>query len=1295
MGQIDKGSAVDRSFEPATVTAAANVSAASLLVPYVSRLSLDWLVDAPGVQARTIDGTLAFVDISGFTRLTELLASRGKSGAEELTEHLDATFAALLDVARGHDAELVKWGGDAVLLLFTGDRHADRAVAAAWGMQRLMAKIGHLLTSVGRCTLRMSVGAHSGAFHFVMVGDRHHELMMTGPAATATAVMEAVAEAGEIVVSAATAERLPTGVVGEAKGPGYLIARAPRLRSEASPAGPFSLDPARMAMAGACLTDPLREHLVAGPVQSEHRQVAVGFIEFTGVDGLIERDGPDQAAVALGHLINRVQESCARHAVTFWETDIGQDGGKVMLVAGAPNSSTDDAGRLLVVLRQVIDGGGSLSLRAGANCGRVFAGNFGPDFRRTYSVKGDAVNLSARLMARAGAGEIFASDAVMARARIRFDGEALEPFYVKGKTEPVRAHRLGQATAASQRDSTTAFPLVGREDEMRMLDRRLAAAGTGRGSCIQLTGPPGIGKSRLIEELIAHAAGYRVLRTVCDEYRSAIPYAPLRDLARQCLELDPNADPVASGAVLEEAVLQLALELVPWVPLLASVVEAEVHPTPQTNALDERFRRARLEQAFLDFLRALLPTPTLLVIDDTHRMDDASVDLIRRLVADVGSSPWLVLTGRGLQPGGLDLAGSARVTRLGIAPLPDSAVAQLLRVASEESPLAPHHMSAVASRGGGNPLFLLELLASSRDVGSASDLPDNVEGVLAAQIDRLAPPDRHLLRVASVLGAQVSLPVLSAMLDGAPDENQLTRVADLLTPEGPDVLRFRHNMLRDAAYEGLPFARRRDLHERAGRVLERQAGGRASEIAGLLALHFGHAGDNRAAWRYARTAAERALGVYANVEAATFFEQALAAGRAQLGEVAPEALLNVAETLGDVRTHLGEFARAVTDYGLARNWALEPIDKARMQYKVAVATDREGDYANALRTLASAERYLTKVSAVVGGRLKAEILSLYGMVRFRQSRGKDAVRLLNRAAHAAEEAGAMDVLASALAQLEMVEAANGLSGDGSHARRALDLVQDLGDQPWLEARVLNSLGYRAYFAGRWPEAVMYYSDSLAACEKAGDQWTASLELANLAEVRSDQGHLNEAEPMLQEALRTSRAAGTQGFTGLNSRLLGRVAARLGDCPRAESLFRSARQAYASEGDTLETLYTDAFMAECHYLSGAAADAVALTVGALGEAAKVPGGEMVMPMLHRIRALGLVAGGDRETARDALKDSIDGARKLNLLYELAMSLQVLIDTCPDDVYDDERDECETLFELLGVVEEGRRVQTRVA
>jgi predicted ATPase/class 3 adenylate cyclase len=1272
--------------------APAGVAPASPLIPYVSGLSVDWLAETPEVRARAIEGTLAFVEITGFDRLTELLVSRGSTGAAELTEHLDSTFAALLAVPRRHGAEVVKWSRDAVVLLYTGHRHADRSVAAAWVMQRLMGKIGHLLTSVGRCTLRMSVGVHSGPFDFMMVGDHHHELVLTGPAATVTAVMKAVAEAGEIVVSPATAELLAAGVAGEAKGPGYLIAKAPRVRPGASSPQSPALDPVRSRLAAKCLSTEVRAHLGAGPVQSEERQVAVGFIEFAGVDRLIESDGPDRAAAVVEDLINRIQDSCARRAVTFWDTDLGQDGGNLMLVAGVPDSSTDDAGRLLAVLRHVIDGDGALSLRAGVDCGRVFSGAFGPDFRRTYEVMGEAVTLASRLAARAEPGHLFASEAVMSRAGIPATGEPVEPFYVRGKTEPVQAYRLGPATSAPQPDASTTFPLIGREDEMLVLDRSLDAAGTGQGSCVELSGPAGIGKSRLIAEVIGHASGFRVLRIVCDPYRATIPYAPVRDLARQALGLDAGADPAKVGTVLKDTALRVAPALAPWLPLLAGVVDAKVEATPQVDALDERFRRVRLEQAFLDFLRALLPTPTVLVIDEAHWMDDASAGLLRRLITTVAPSPWLVLTSRGSQPGGLEVAGSGQVTRLAVAPLSEVASARLSRLASEEITFAPQQMSAVAGRSGGNPLILLNLVSRSSDAPSTADLPDSVESVVASQFDRLGPSDRDFLGAASVLGVHVDVQVLTAMLDGGPDEEQLGRVLELLTPDGPGVLRFRHSMIRDAAYEAVPFFRRRELHARAAWALERQAGRRVDEIAGLLAVHFGQAGDNEATWRYARAAAERASAVYADVEAAWFYEQALAVGADQTGISAAE-LVAVAESLADVRVRLGQFARAEAEYELAQGSASAAVDKARIQFKAAQAAEHAGDFPEALRILASAERSLKKVPAGLGGRLKAEIACLQGMVRFRQGRAKEAVRLLTKGVNAAELSGAMDVMATALSELDTVEAAAGAGGDGGHARRALEILRDLGDQPWLEARVLNNLGYRAYFAGRWPEAATYYSECIVACEKAGDQWTASLESANLAEVRSDQGHLSEAEPMLEEALRTSRDHGTLGFTGLNARLLGRVAARLGDYPRAESLFTTSRVACSSKGDALEALYTDAFTAECRYLSGAAPDATELTERALAGANRVPGGEMVIPLLQRIRALALCDMGEKDSGREALRASIEAARRLGLRYELAMSLQALMDASPGDVSVGERDECESLFDRLGVVEEGRRVQSR--
>jgi class 3 adenylate cyclase len=136
------------------------------LAPYVPQLALRWGADGSDSPVRLLDGTLAFVDVSGFARLSEILADRGKAGAEELTGYLDAIFAELLTIAYPGGGELIKLGGDALLVWFMGEGHHARAVDSAWRMQRTMVRGGRLKTTAGPAVLRMSAGIHSGAFHF-------------------------------------------------------------------------------------------------------------------------------------------------------------------------------------------------------------------------------------------------------------------------------------------------------------------------------------------------------------------------------------------------------------------------------------------------------------------------------------------------------------------------------------------------------------------------------------------------------------------------------------------------------------------------------------------------------------------------------------------------------------------------------------------------------------------------------------------------------------------------------------------------------------------------------------------------------------------------------------------------------------------------------------------------------------------------------------------------------------------------------------------------------------------------
>ena len=197
------------------------------LSSYFPRLLTEWQRETPDARWRAIEGTLVFVDISGFTAMSERLARKGKVGAEEVTEVLNESFTKLLAAAYDEAGYLLKFGGDALLLFFAGAEHAERGVRAAFNMRRALREVGRIRTSAGLVRLRMSVGVHSGDVHFFLAGESHLELIVAGPAVTRVVEMESAAAAGEVLVSEAAAARLPDALFGDARDGGRLLRRAP------------------------------------------------------------------------------------------------------------------------------------------------------------------------------------------------------------------------------------------------------------------------------------------------------------------------------------------------------------------------------------------------------------------------------------------------------------------------------------------------------------------------------------------------------------------------------------------------------------------------------------------------------------------------------------------------------------------------------------------------------------------------------------------------------------------------------------------------------------------------------------------------------------------------------------------------------------------------------------------------------------------------------------------------------------------------------------------------------------
>ena len=851
--------------------AAVRHPASTVLAPYFPRLVLEWPDGDVGWQA--VDGSVVFVDISGFTALSERLARRGRLGAEELTDTLSRCFAELLSVAYGAGGSLLKFGGDALLLLFDGDDHAQRACTSALRMRTMLSAVGKVTTSVGALRLRMSVGVHSGMLHSSRWARSHRELIITGPSATTTVAMEATADAGEIVVSPTTAARLPARLVGAAKGPGLLLRR--RLVEPVDTAAFPEVAPLDLDLLDAIPVS-LRDELLTGAVESEHRNATVAFIHFDDVDRLLEEKGADVVHAALDELVTSVQEAADKQRVTFLGTDIDRDGGKIILVAGAPRAFGDDESRMLRALRAVADVPRVLPIRIGVNHGHVFVGEVGPSYRRTYTVMGDAVNLAARVMARAEPGHVLATSTVLERSRSEFETTALPPFTVKGKSRPVQAFSVG-ALERRAGLSPSLGPFIGRDAELTALLGALELARTGRGGLVGITGAAGIGKSRLIDAVCERAPDLRIVRSFCEPFEVRTPYFALRHIVRGVLGISSSG--AAGGKALRARVKAVAPSLLPWLPLLAAVTDLPARPTPETRDLAPRFRQERTRSIVVELLRALASTPTMIVIDDAQWLDAQSADLLREVAVAVRGLPVLIVVAKQDVSGDFDFDDTVVAHSITLGPLSDDASAAIVADATTEAPLRPHERDALIDRAGGNPLFLRELVAARAASGSIAELPESLEVVVATEIDRLAPEDRRLLRYAAVLGATFEAKLLADVVEQGPSSTTavVRRLGKFIESPGRGLFRFRNQCYRHVAYETLPFGRRR-APRRAGEAIERSSANIA-EHAGILSLHYLHAQRYERCWTFARMAAADAEAKYANAEAAELYERALFASR--------------------------------------------------------------------------------------------------------------------------------------------------------------------------------------------------------------------------------------------------------------------------------------------------------------------------------------------------------------------------------------------------------------------------------
>ncbi len=644
----------------------------------------------------------------------------------------------------------------------------------------------------------------------------------------------------------------------------------------------------------------------------EGRKVVTAlFADIVGSTALSERMDPEDFDLVIGEAIARMTAVAADYGGEVHE--LRGDG--LLALYGAAVTHEDDPERaVLSALRMLTSMSAyadelerdhlleGFAVRIGVDTGLVVVGQLRTGQKADFGAMGDALNTAARLQNEARPGAALVSAATQRLIASQFTWGERREFTLKGKGAPVAAYEatgIVRDAPPTRRSGHAEAPLVGRERELAAAHTALDAALRGRGGMLMISGEPGIGKTRLIAELRAAAAAsdssplWLEGRSV--SYGHATPYLPFQSLFRDWFaRVRPDQAPeVALRDTLGQLMPARAAELNTVLGSMLDLTTAPAATVPESIAGLRQERGFEAVSALIE--RLAQDACVIVVVDDVQWADRSSLALLERLVELSREAALLIVVGvrTGEEPEGPAHLSEVAATELGerfrelpLAALSADDGARILGALAGAGVIREELVRPLLDRAGGNPLYLEELIRSLLDDGIDEqrllEVPETVEQVVVARIDRLPAACHDVLSAASVIGRDFTRPVLQSVLRADDLDESLSelRRIDLIRGDGEVGYSFRHPLVQEATYRRLLKRRRRELHRLTAIGIERcwtgSAGEEPNEQLGLLAEHYALAGDAEPAYRYSVMAARAAVRAHALSEAVAHYDRALA-----------------------------------------------------------------------------------------------------------------------------------------------------------------------------------------------------------------------------------------------------------------------------------------------------------------------------------------------------------------------------------------------------------------------------------
>lgn len=1175
-------------------------------------------VELPGHAS----GAVLFADISGFTPLTAALASElgAHYGAEELARHLNVVYTAVIGLIHQHGGSVISFSGDAVTCWFdTPASHPDaasqRAVACAWALHQALTALPPCRTPGGQFfTLSLKVAITSGAVCRFLVGDPAYQQLdvLAGATVARLAIAEQHTHRGEIIVDEATIALL-RGQVSVTDWRGDL-AHGQRFGVLAAAQDvPVAFDdhrssPSDISHIHTFLPPQVAALLISGSgsLPTELRPAVALFLRF----GELDYDADASAAPQLDVYVRWVQRILDRYGGTLLQLTIGDKGSYLYAAFGAPVAHENDSERALRAALDLVQPPPDLarlgSPQIGISRGTMRTGSYGGSGRLTYGVLGDAANTAARLMQAAPAGQILVSATGQQTCMNLFTWKALPPLLLKGKAAPLRAFRL---LAAQEQRVPTFYQgaLVGRAAELERLAQAAAPifAGQFAGVCY-VDGEPGVGKSRLVYAMRQRleARGPRtwlycpsdeILRGSLHPFahllRARFDQAAQRSVAENQASFDAALDRLRDALPTDADGPVLAAELDRTRSFLGALVGLHWEGSLYEQ-LDAQLRFENTLSALATLIKAeSLRQPVLLELEDAHWLDDVSRALLTNLSSALVGFPVVIVCaarpnddGR---PARLDIADDTPVCVVDLAALPPDGA----RVYAEQvlgQPLSDELARFVYERTSGNPFFVEQLLLDLRERGmidhrppndglalslewsfvlrplSFVEIPDTLNSLLVARLDRLATPVKEVVQTAAVLGREWLLPVLAAMLSDDAELLPKVRAAEdgrVWSPLSERDYLFRHVLLRDAAYSMQARERLCALHRRAAEAVEQEYAENPATQYAALVYHYREAKDHARERHYAKLAGEVAAARYANTEAIAFLSRALELTPEDDLEGRWDLLLARAQIAYRTDDQSMQLADIVTLEQLAASLG-DAEHRSEAAFQRSFYAEKVGDLDGAVAAARDAMELARHTSLP---HIEAKTGVLLGGVLMRSANYTEARSVLEQSLEICRRHNNRQIEGEVLRQLGRLCSEQGQTEHAVNLLTEALVVHRQINHRFNEAVTLHSLGISADNCGDHFMARNFFEQTLALCREIGYHLLVPVTISSLGLCASRLGDYVHARACCEQALAMHRERGSQAAESYTLINLGYICANQGDYAAAYTYSEQALAAVQALG----------------------------------------------------------------------------------------------------------------------------------